>query len=86
MLWFCTTLSITLHELTISFGQYLFQTCTIDKTLNPVWNTYGEFAILKTNITESSKLIVDVWDEDMANDDSLGKGMILIDDLKGKGE
>ena len=63
------------------------QTITVDQSLNPVWNKYGEFAIQKEDSPEDSELIIKVWDKDIIGaDDYLGVTMFPLKNLKGKGK
>ncbi len=60
-----------------------FKTKTVDKTLNPVWNEYGEFSIQSDDLLEDCNLHVKVWDRDKVGaDDSLGEAMIPLREIQ----
>ena len=63
------------------------QTITVDQSLNPVWNKYGEFAVQREDLPEDSELIIKVWDQDMIGaDDYLGLATFPLKQLTGKGK
>ena len=61
----------------------LFQTKTVDQSLNPVWNTYGEFCIQSNCNDTNCNLTINVWDADVVgSDDYLGEAAVPLNDLR----
>ena len=57
----------------------------MEKTLNPVWNQYGEFSMQSDDLLEDCNLHIDVWDRDtIGADDMLGEAIVPINDIKGR--
>jgi Ca2+-dependent lipid-binding protein len=55
------------------------QTKVIDNNLNPVWNETLELGVLAENLTHHIE--IEVWDEDPASNDSLGKCFLNFDQV-----
>ena len=82
---FLSEFSVILYLIQFKF-YFNHQTNTVDKTLNPVWNKYGEFAVQKEGLLEDCKLVISVWDEDtVGTDDDLGEAVIPLKEFRDKG-
>ena len=58
---------------------FQFQTEVIKRSLNPVWNKYGEFVVDRL---DRDNLVINVWDWDVATkDDPLGSAEVPVSSI-----